>query len=181
MGFRFRDAFIGGYLLDENIRLYAADRFTPTASSSVWFYFRVLAAGLLPWTGIIVGRLYDDVRAAWRRDGSLDPVDVLLVELDDRHRRLFHVLEVQARSLRVSDCADALPAVRARVGRRCAIGRTIGGTPARASDSGWSVRCCWWSRSVGGYMLIARLALPAAALVVPAAVGGAGTGADAGR
>jgi len=41
---------------------------TPTASSSVWFYFRVLAAGLLPWTGIIVGRLWDDVRAAWRRD-----------------------------------------------------------------------------------------------------------------
>src|SRR4029077_17775081 len=36
------------------------------------------AAGLLPWTGIIVGRVYDDVRAAVRRDGSLQAVDVLL-------------------------------------------------------------------------------------------------------
>src|SRR5262249_13007427 len=78
MGFRFRDAFIDGYLLNENIRLYSADLYTPTASSSVWFYFRVLAAGLLPWTALLVGRLYDDGRAALRRDGSLATVDVLL-------------------------------------------------------------------------------------------------------
>ena len=78
MWLRFRDAFVAGYLLDENIRLFATDRFAPTASNSVWFYFRVLAAGLLPWTALVVGRLYDDLRAVVRRDGSLDVVDVVL-------------------------------------------------------------------------------------------------------
>jgi 4-amino-4-deoxy-L-arabinose transferase-like glycosyltransferase len=75
---RYRHAFIAGYLFDENINLFAADRFKGTASNSVWFYFRVLGAGLLPWTALLVGRLYDDLRAAVRRDGSLEVVDVLL-------------------------------------------------------------------------------------------------------
>ena len=60
---------------DENIRL-LPDRFPPTALPRVWFYFRVLAAGLL------CGR---DYRALGRRCACgvetrqiVDPVDVLL-------------------------------------------------------------------------------------------------------
>jgi 4-amino-4-deoxy-L-arabinose transferase-like glycosyltransferase len=70
MWLRFSDAFVAGYLLDENIRLFATDRFSRTASNSVRFYFRVLAAGLLPWTALVVGRLYDDLLARAPRDRS---------------------------------------------------------------------------------------------------------------
>jgi 4-amino-4-deoxy-L-arabinose transferase-like glycosyltransferase len=75
MYLRFRDAFVAGYLLDENIRLFATDRFTGQPGYS--FYFRILATGMLPWTGILIGRVVDDVRSAvkgQRRDG----VEVLL-------------------------------------------------------------------------------------------------------
>jgi 4-amino-4-deoxy-L-arabinose transferase-like glycosyltransferase len=173
MGFRFRNAFVDGYLLDENIRLYLADRFTPTASSSVWFYFQVLATGLLPWTGIVVGRLYDDIRAAWRRDGSLDPVDVLLWSwtiavvgfFAFSKFKLDHYVFPAAPTLCLV-CARAWVAVRDRPDDR----RNAG---ARAGL--WLVGPLLLAAAVvGGYMLISRLALRPAALVVPAAVGGVG-------
>jgi 4-amino-4-deoxy-L-arabinose transferase-like glycosyltransferase len=173
MGFRFRGAFLDGYLLDENIRLYAADRFTPTASSSVWFYFRVLAAGLLPWTGIIVGRLWDDVRAAWRRDGSLDAVDVLLWSwtiaivgfFTFSRFKLDHYVFPTAPALCLV-CARAWVALSDRTDERRNAGARIGLWFVGPLLLGVAV--------VGGYMLVARLALPASALVVPAAVGAAG-------
>jgi 4-amino-4-deoxy-L-arabinose transferase-like glycosyltransferase len=63
---RFGDDFLTGYVLDENIRLYATNRFRST--TSVWFYFRILAAGVLPWTGVLVGRFVDYVRGVLRRE-----------------------------------------------------------------------------------------------------------------
>jgi 4-amino-4-deoxy-L-arabinose transferase-like glycosyltransferase len=173
MALRFGDAFIKGYLLDENIRLYASERFTPTASSSVWFYFRVLGAGLLPWTLLIVGQLYDDIRAWLRRDGSLDPAGVLLwswtmaiVAFFTFSRfKLDHYVFPVAPALCLI-CGRAWIALRdrpadprhagARVGRLC-IGPVLVVVAA-----------------AGGYMLSARLGLPNAALVVPAVVGIAG-------
>lgn len=173
MGFRFGEAFINGYLLDENIRLYAADRFTPTASSSVWFYFRVLAAGLLPWTGIVVGRLWDDVRAAVRRDGSLDPVDVLLWSwtmailafFTFSKFKLDHYVFPTAPTLCLL-CARAWVAVRERPDDPRHAGSRIGLSLVGPLLLVVAV--------AGAFMLIARLALPPAALVVPAAVGLAG-------
>lgn len=78
MYLRFRAAFVAGYLLDENIRLFATDRFGD--QPPFWFYFQILATGMLPWTGVVIGRLVDNVRAAVshkRRDGP-GSVDVLL-------------------------------------------------------------------------------------------------------
>jgi 4-amino-4-deoxy-L-arabinose transferase-like glycosyltransferase len=75
MYFRFGDAFVQGYVLDENLRLYASSRFAN--QPNFYFYFRILAAALLPWTGLVIGRLYDDVRAIIRRE-HLDPVELLL-------------------------------------------------------------------------------------------------------
>ena len=115
MWLRFRDAFVAGYLLDENIRLFATDRFAPTASNSVWFYFRVLAAGLLPWTALVVGRLYDDLRLVVRRERIARRRRCGVVELDGGHCRILHAVEVQAGSLRVSRRAGALPDLRADV------------------------------------------------------------------
>ena len=75
MYFRFSDSFVQGYVLDENVRLYAARRFAN--QPNFWFYFRILAAGLLPWTGLLIGRLVDDVRALIKGE-RLDDVEILL-------------------------------------------------------------------------------------------------------
>jgi 4-amino-4-deoxy-L-arabinose transferase-like glycosyltransferase len=75
MYLRFRDAFIAGYVLDENIKLFATERFG--GQPSFWFYFQLLATGMLPWTAIVAGRLVDDVRSAAARR-TRDNVEVLL-------------------------------------------------------------------------------------------------------
>jgi 4-amino-4-deoxy-L-arabinose transferase-like glycosyltransferase len=72
---RFKDGFVNGYILDENLRLFASSRFAN--QPGFWFYFRILAAALLPWTGLLVGRLVDDIRALRRRE-RLDGVEILL-------------------------------------------------------------------------------------------------------
>ena len=66
---------MNGYLLDENFRLFASSRFGN--QPGFLFYFQILAAGLLPWTGLLIGRLVDDVRAI-RRGESLDGLEVML-------------------------------------------------------------------------------------------------------
>ena len=76
MYLRFRADFLAGYLFDENIRLFATDRFGD--QPPFWFYFQILATGMLPWTGIMIGRLVDDV--AWRkRDSPGGPGDIVVL------------------------------------------------------------------------------------------------------
>ena len=72
---RFGQAFVNGYVLDENLRLFASSRFRN--QPGFWFYFRILAAGLLPWTGLLIGRFVDDVRALVRGE-RLDTVETVL-------------------------------------------------------------------------------------------------------
>jgi 4-amino-4-deoxy-L-arabinose transferase-like glycosyltransferase len=72
---RFKDGFVNGYILDENFRLFAAARFGNQPGFG--FYLQVLAVGLLPWTGMLVGRLIDDVRALIRGE-RLDAVETML-------------------------------------------------------------------------------------------------------
>jgi 4-amino-4-deoxy-L-arabinose transferase-like glycosyltransferase len=176
---RFRDAFIAGYLLDENIHLFATDRFRPTASSSVWFYFRVLGAGLLPWTALLIGRLYDDLRAVVRRDGSLDAIDVLLwswtcaiVGFFTLSRfKLDHYVFPVAPALCLV-CARAWVALRQRpldprnAGARIGL-HLIGPLMLAAATA-------------GGYMLVARTQLPPALRLIPVAMGLAGAAVTAG-
>ena len=54
------DAFIDGYLLNENLRLFAGTLYG--AQRSVLFYPKVMLVGLLPWTPLLLGRLVD----VWR-------------------------------------------------------------------------------------------------------------------
>lgn len=75
MYLRFRQDFVDGYVLDENLRLFVSSRFAN--QPGFWFYFQILAAGLLPWTGVLVGRLIDDLRAV-RRGERLDGFETLL-------------------------------------------------------------------------------------------------------
>jgi 4-amino-4-deoxy-L-arabinose transferase-like glycosyltransferase len=72
---RFGTEFVNGYLLDENFRLFAGRRFRNQPGYG--FYFQVLALGLLPWTGLLVGRLIDNVRALIRGE-RLDAIETVL-------------------------------------------------------------------------------------------------------
>lgn len=76
MWWRFGDAFVQGYVLNENLRLYGQQMYG--RQPGPWFYFQVLASGLLPWTGLVLGRFADWVRAFVRRDDSADVVDTML-------------------------------------------------------------------------------------------------------
>jgi 4-amino-4-deoxy-L-arabinose transferase-like glycosyltransferase len=75
MYLRFRQEFVTGYVLDENLRLFTASRFENQPGPL--FYVQILAAGFLPWTGLFIGRLVDDVSAIARGE-TLDGVEMLL-------------------------------------------------------------------------------------------------------
>jgi 4-amino-4-deoxy-L-arabinose transferase-like glycosyltransferase len=173
MWLRFSEAFVSGYLLDENIRLYATDRFTPTESTSFWFYFRVLAAGLLPWTPLIVGRLVDDLRAAFRRDKSLDGIDILLWSWTFAIVMFFSLSRFKLDHY-VFPAAPTLCLICARAWVAVQQG------PEESRNAG--ARVGLWLIGplmmvvgvVGGYLLVARLELAAATLIVPLVVSVAG-------
>jgi len=73
---RFNGAFVEGYILNENIRLFSQSMYTD--QPGWWFYLAIIATGFLPWTWLIVGRLYDQARAAIVYRRSPDVVDTLL-------------------------------------------------------------------------------------------------------
>jgi hypothetical protein len=92
---RFKDGFVNGYILDENVRLFAASRFANQPGFS--FYIQILAAAMLPWTGLLIGRLVDNVRAV-TSGTRLDGVDAVPV--------------VRARVVRSSDRSGSRPSPR---------------------------------------------------------------------
>ena len=171
MWLRFGDAFTVGYLLDENLRLYATNRFGP--GPSMWFYFRVLAVGLVPWTALLAGRLLDDVRAALRRDGTLDSVEILLwgwtiaiVGFFTASRfKLDHYVFPAAPALCLI-CGRSWSALRQRPRDSHQVGARIGLQLVGPTMMAVAL--------VGGYLLAARLLLPRTALLAPLAVGLAG-------
>ena len=160
---RFRGDFINGYLMDENIRLFATNRFR--ARTDLWFYFRVLGAGLLPWTGLVLGRMFDDARRLIR-DRELDPVETLLwcwtvavVGFFTFSRfKLDHYVFPAAPALCLL-CARAWADVRAQTLARLSAGVRVGfqtvGPILVVIGAG------------GGYFMVARLELPSGAIVVP--------------
>jgi 4-amino-4-deoxy-L-arabinose transferase-like glycosyltransferase len=170
MFLRFRQGFIDGYFLDENVRLFATRRFG--SQPGLWFYFQILAAGLLPWTGLLAGRLFDDVRSLVRRR-SRDPVEVLLwawsiavVGFFTVSRfKLDHYVFPAAPALCLL-CARAWVDVRtdpyAPDNRGARVGLHLVGPLLVVLGLG------------GGYFLIARLELSPAAIVVPAVMTVAG-------
>jgi 4-amino-4-deoxy-L-arabinose transferase-like glycosyltransferase len=167
---RFGGAFINGYVLDENLRLYAADRFS--GQPGVTFYFRILAPGLLPWTAILVGRLVDDVRAAIARR-PFDDVEVLLwvwavavVGFFSASRfKLDHYVFPAAPALALL-VARAWADVRAEPDRRA----------HQAARAGVMLvgPLLVLMGAAAGYLLVARLDLSRLAVVAPVAMIGAG-------
>jgi 4-amino-4-deoxy-L-arabinose transferase-like glycosyltransferase len=161
MYWRFGQAFVAGYVFDENLSLFATRRFGPPPGP--WFYFQILAAGLLPWTPVVVGRLMDDVRAV-RAGRTLDPLEVLLWSwivavvgfFNFSQFKLDHYIFPAAPALCLlcarawADARDAPDASRFSLG-----GIRLVGPALVALGIG------------GGYFMIVRLALPATAASVP--------------
>jgi 4-amino-4-deoxy-L-arabinose transferase-like glycosyltransferase len=169
MWLRFRDAFLAGYLFDENVKLFASNRFN--SKFDPLFYFRVLAAGMLPWTGLALGRLWDDLRAY--RERSLDSAQTLLwcwiiallVFFTASRFKLDHYIFPAAPALCLI-CARAWSDIRARVLSAQSAGARLGaqtvGPILVLAGTG------------GGYFMIARLDLPNAAIIAPVVMLAAG-------
>jgi 4-amino-4-deoxy-L-arabinose transferase-like glycosyltransferase len=176
MFLRFRVDFVNGYLLDENVRLFAASRFGN--QPPFWFYFQILALGLLPWTGLVIGRAVDDVRALARGE-RLDGFEVLLWTWTTAIVGFFtlstfkldHYVFPAAPSLCLL-CARAWSDIRAdpRSSRHAAS--RFGLWTAGPLLAVLGVAC--------GYFLVVRLALPPLAMAIPVALTLAGLAMAAG-
>jgi len=70
------DAFLNGYFLNENLFLFSRPMYG--GQPPWWFYLQVLGTAMLPWTGLVLGRLYDDVQAVRTRRVPIDTFEVLL-------------------------------------------------------------------------------------------------------
>jgi 4-amino-4-deoxy-L-arabinose transferase-like glycosyltransferase len=166
MFWRFGDDFVQGYVLDENLRLYSASRFANQPNFT--FYLRILAAGLLPWTGLLIGRLYDDVRALIARR-TADPIETLLWIWIAVIVGFFSVSTFKLDHY-VFPAAPAL----CLLGARAWI--DLRNAPASADHAGARLGL----RLIGpivlaiglacGYMLLTRLDLPRLTIIVPAAL-----------
>ncbi len=171
MLWRFNGAFVEGYWLNENVRLFARPLYG--RQPEWYFYFRILAAGLLPWTGVLLGRLYDDLRGMIVRDGTVDTFEVLLWSwtiavvgfFSFSRFKLDHYIFPAAPALCLL-CSRAWADVRARKLDGVNIGARVGF---------WLVGPMLIIVGVvGGVELSTRLALPAAAMTVPIGLAGAG-------
>jgi 4-amino-4-deoxy-L-arabinose transferase-like glycosyltransferase len=136
----------------------------------VFFYLQILATGLLPWTGVLVGRLVDDVRRIARRD-RLDSVEVLLWAwlvvivgfFSLSAFKLDHYVFPAAPAACLL-CARALPGLddEQQTAEWSRIGLLLVGPVLAAIGVGV------------GYFVLMRLALPGVVLLAPIAMTGAG-------
>jgi 4-amino-4-deoxy-L-arabinose transferase-like glycosyltransferase len=170
MYLRFHQDFVNGYFLDENVRLFTSSRFGN--QPRFWFYFQILAVGFLPWTGVIVGRAIDDVRAAMRKE-RLDGVETLLWAwtiaivgfFTLSTFKLDHYVFPAAPSLCLL-CARAWSDVRTDPQSPRHAASRVGVYAAGPLLVVIGIAC--------GYFLVARLALPPLAMGIPVALTAAG-------
>jgi 4-amino-4-deoxy-L-arabinose transferase-like glycosyltransferase len=167
---RYHQQFVDGYVLNENVRLFAGSLYAN--QPGVWFYFQILATGLLPWTGLVLGRLIDDVRATLRGE-RLDAFEILLWTWTASVVGFFTASTFKLDHY-VFPAAPALCLLCARAwvdmwkdefARRHAASRA-GGHLVGPLLVVMGVGC--------GYFLVARLDLPRAAIVVPFVIAGCG-------
>jgi 4-amino-4-deoxy-L-arabinose transferase-like glycosyltransferase len=163
---RFGEAFVEGYVLNENVRLFAKPLY---GHQPGWlFYFRILAAGLLPWTPLAVGRFVDHVRALVQRE-PVDLVDTLLWTWTVAIVGFFSMSEFKLDHY-VFPVAPALCLLCARAWHDLAS--RLADPPLKAARVGL-ILVGPLSVAVGvgvGVFVIARLALPWGAIVAPAAM-----------
>lgn len=167
---RFRQDFFNGYVLDENLRLFGASRFGNQPGWS--FYIQILATGLLPWTGLLLGRLVDNVIAVVRGE-RIDAFEtvlwlwtlVIVAFFSISTFKLDHYVFPAAPALCLL-CARAWEDVLSQPMERRHAATRIGALTAGPLLVAIGAAI--------GYLLLARLALPRGAFVVPAVIIGCG-------
>jgi 4-amino-4-deoxy-L-arabinose transferase-like glycosyltransferase len=167
---RFDGGFVQGYVLNENVRLFAQPLYQ--GQPPWWFYIQIVLVGMLPWSGLIVGRLYDDVRAR-RTPDAPDTFEVLLWSWIAAIVVFFSLSSFKLDHY-VFPAAPALCLIAARAWS------ALRDDAAHPPRTGVLVG----SRLVGpllvvaglaiAFLMIARLDLPVPALAVPGALVGAG-------
>src|SRR5262249_28861169 len=166
MYLRFRQEFVNSYILDENLRLFAAHRFAN--QPGFWFYFQILATGLLPWTGLLVGRMIDDLRCVWGGE-RVDHVETMLWAWT-----LVIVAFFTASTFKLDHYVfPAAPALCILCARAWADVRHYHRQPSTAASRLGLYLIGPFLVVVGlgcGYFVMARLALPQSAIVVPIAL-----------
>lgn len=167
---RFRQDFVDGYFLDENLKLFATSRFA--GQPGAWFYVQILATSLLPWTALLIGRLVDDVRAVWARR-SLDTFEVFLWAWTAAIVGFFTLSQFKLDHY-VFPAAPALCLLCARAWSDVRARRDAPENRATLAGLHLIGPLMVLIGVVGGYFMIARLDLPWAAVVVPAAMTSAG-------
>jgi 4-amino-4-deoxy-L-arabinose transferase-like glycosyltransferase len=170
MWLRFRDAFIQGYVLNENVRLFAESMYQ--GQPPWWFYIQLVLVGMLPWTGLIVGRLYDDLRAR-STPLAADTFEVLLWSWIGAIVVFFSFSSFKLDHY-VFPAAPALCLVAARAWS--GLGRDAGEPTAAGVRLGARLMgpTLMIAGAASAFLMLARLGLPSAALVVPGALGCAG-------
>jgi 4-amino-4-deoxy-L-arabinose transferase-like glycosyltransferase len=170
MYLRYHQQFVDGYVLNENVKLFAGNLYANQPGP--WFYFQILATGLLPWTGLVVGRLVDDVRAL-RRGERLDALEIVLWTWTAAVVGFFTASTFKLDHY-VFPAAPALCLLCARAWVdmwRDEFASRHAGTRA----GGHLVGPFLVVMGIGcGYFLVARLDLPPAAIVVPIVIGACG-------
>lgn len=168
---RFDDAFIEGYVLNENVRLFVEPMYQ--GQPPWWFYLQLVLLGMLPWTGLVVGRLYDAVRGRPTRH-SPDTFEVLLwswiaailVFFSFSSFKLDHYVFPATPALCLL-CAKAWSALRSGGAHRENVGVFVGSRLIGPTLAGAGVAIA--------FLMVARLDLSTSALSVPAALVLAGT------
>ena len=163
---RFGDAFVDGYVFNENFSLFTRPLYAN--QPPWWFYLQIVASGMLPWTGVLVGRAYDDLRAllTGRRPDVMETllwtwVIAVVGFFTLSQFKLDHYVFPAVPALALlgarawSDLRDD-PQAAWHAGARAGL-YLVGPLLLTAG-------------LVAGYLLLTRLDLPAAAFVVPAAV-----------
>ena len=163
---RFGQEFVNGYILDENLNLFTASRFRNQPGYG--FYFQILALGLLPWTGLLVGRLIDDLRAIARGE-RLDSIETLLWTWP-LTVTLFFTLSTFKLDHYIFPAVPALCVLCARAWSDVRARRTDPAVAATRAGFHLIGPLLIMIGAGGGYLLAAGLALPWGTAIVPAAL-----------
>ena len=161
-------SFVDGYFLNENLALFGQTPFN--ARPPWWFYLQILPVAMLPWTGVVIGRLYDDVRAI-REHRRAETLEVLLWLWVVAIVGFFSLSQFKLDHY-VFPAAPALCLLAARAW----VATRQEGSRAAGARLGWRLvgPCLVAAGLATAFLMLTRFDLPDAALLMPVTLAAAG-------